>query len=165
MRKFAGICMLCCASMALAQNITREGVRGIGIVENEEGKKARFALFANRTTSGDRSVVGGSLELHVVNRDTRRGVAIVLPQVKRLAVSARRAEFGGPGVLIITEGRNHRRIPGQVVANTADLGVPANEEDAADTLRVHFTPQNPDGREFHFEGELEHGDIAVHPRP
>jgi hypothetical protein len=165
MRKFAGILLLCCASMALAQNITREGVRGSGIAKSEEGKRARFSLWATKTTSGDRTVVGGSLELHIVERDARRNVGVVLPVVKRLAVTAHHAEFGGPGVLVVMDGRNVRRIPGHVVAAAADLGVPADEEDDADTLRVHFTPQNPDGREFHFAGALEHGDIAVHSRP
>ena len=165
MRKLTGVLMLCCASMALAQNITREGVRGVGIAESEEGKIARFSMIANKTTSGERTFIAGSLELIIIERNSRRGVAVVLPMVKRLAVTGHRAEFGGPGVLIVTEGRNLRRIPGHVAVAAADLGVPTDDTDDADIIRVHFTPQNPDGREFHFEGALERGDIAVHPRP
>lgn len=165
MRKFAGVLMLCCASMALAQNVTREGVRGVGIAESEAGKRARFSLIANKTTSGEHTFIGGSLELHIVDRDARRGVGVVLPQVRRLVVAGHRAEFGGPGVLVIVDGHNVRRIPGQVTAAAADLGVPTNEDDDVDTLRVHFTPQNSEGREFDFDGALKHGDIVVHPRP
>ncbi len=153
--------MLCCASMALAQSISREDARGIGVAENADGKSARFSFVANKATSGDHTFIGGRLELIMIERDARHAVGVLLPAVQRLVVVEHRTEFAGPGVLNVVDGHTIHHIPGMVVANAADLGVPTNDTDPADTIRVRFTPQNPTGRSFDFAGHVTHGDIVV----
>lgn len=166
MRKFAGLLVLCCASMALAQNGgVIEGTRGAGVAQNADGKAARFSFGAARAMVRDRTVVNGSLELRIVERDARHALAVVLPVVKRLAVSPHHAEFGGPGFLGVTDGNHVRRIPGTVVAAVADLDVPTDEENNADTIRVRFTPERATDRSFGFEGEVTRGDIVVQDAP
>lgn len=159
-KTFIGLLLLV-SSVAVADGPARQGVVGMGVVGNEDGKQGHFTIRAAKVLQRSRPQVEGNFRFVTGSRDNQAATVIEV-QIERLNVRENTAHFAGKGVLSIRRGSDVRRFAGILEGTAVDRRNPRNEDsDARDGLRFVFDPRTEGIDNFAFGGAVREGDIRV----